>query len=150
MNEHIQASNKDLRVNARLSIPRDELDTQASRAGGPGGQHVNTSSTRIEVRWNVDASRVLSDSDRTRLREKLAGRIDSSGTIRVTASESRSQRRNRDVAEERLADLIREALVLPKTRKKTRRPRGAVEARLQGKRERAGRKRDRRRTNGDE
>jgi ribosome-associated protein len=149
MSADIYAANNDLRVNARLTIPRDELVVQASKAGGPGGQHVNTSSTRIEVRWNVESSRALSEADRARLRTSLAGRIDTAGMIRVTASESRSQRRNRDFAEERLADLVRRALVIPKTRKKTKKPRGAVEARLQQKRERAGRKKDRRRQSDD-
>jgi ribosome-associated protein len=129
-----------LRVNARVVIPRAELSVQASRSGGPGGQHVNTSSSRIEVRWNIRASAALAPDDVARLVAKLGSRISTDGTLRVTASESRSQRRNRDLAEARLVELVRRALVVPKPRRRTKRPRGAEEARLQEKRERAHRK----------
>jgi ribosome-associated protein len=140
----MQRRNNDLHVNGRVTIPRDEIDVQASRSGGPGGQHVNTSSTRIEVRWNLQATRALTDEEKTRVREKLGSRIDADGTIRVTSSESRSQHRNRDLAEGRLAELVRRALVVPKTRRATRRPRRAEEARLHTKRERANLKKGRR------
>jgi ribosome-associated protein len=133
-----------LRVNGRVSIPRSELEVRASRSGGPGGQHVNTSSTRVEVRWNLDQSRALTDDDKARVRAKLGTRLDADGTLRVTASESRSQRRNRTAAEERLAELVRRALVVPKPRRRSTRPKGADEARLRTKRERAERKRGRR------
>ena len=127
----------DLRVNGRVTIPRRELEVAASRSSGPGGQHVNTSSTRIEVRWNALASSALTVADKERLAEKLATRIDGECVIRVTASESRSQRRNRNVAEARLAELVRRALVVPRARRATSRPRGANEARLQSKHKRA-------------
>lgn len=77
----------DLRVNGRVTIPRRELEVAASRSSGPGGQHVNTSSTRIEVRWNALASSALTVADKERLAEKLATRIDGECVIRVTASE---------------------------------------------------------------
>lgn len=115
-----------------------------SRSGGPGGQHVNTSSTRVEVRWNLTRTRVLSADEKSRAREKLGARADADGTIRVTASDTRSQKRNRDLAEARLAELVRRALVIPKARRTTKRPRGAVEARLREKRERRERKTSRR------
>lgn len=130
----------DLRVSGRVAIPRAELETAASRSGGPGGQHVNTSSTRIEVRWNVATTSALTPEEKVRVREKLGPRIDADGTLRVTSSESRSQRRNRDTAEARLAELIRGALVVAKRRRATKRPRGADEARLRSKRERASQK----------
>jgi ribosome-associated protein len=122
-----------LPVNAEVSIPRHELTFRASRAGGPGGQHVNTSSTRVEILWNVDRSRALTADQRSRLRGKLGGRIDSQGNVRVVASASRSQTRNREDAEERLAAMIRRALVIEKPRKKTRPHRSAVESRLRSK-----------------
>jgi ribosome-associated protein len=137
-------------VNGRLRIPREELTTRASRAGGPGGQHVNTSSTRIEVVWNIDRSTALHDADRARLRERLASRIDAEGNVRVVASESRSQRRNRDLAEERLAELVRQALVIPKRRRPTRPTKSSVEARLTDKRRRSSTKHDRRRRPDDD
>src|SRR5213075_2639473 len=87
------------RINGHLAIPRAELTVRASRSGGPGGQHVNTSSTRIEVVWNVATSRVLRDADRQRLLEKLAARLDGEGNLRIVASDSRSQRQNRERAE---------------------------------------------------
>jgi ribosome-associated protein len=138
------SSDAALRVNADLSIPRSELTFRASRAGGPGGQHVNTSSTRVELSWNVDRSRALSDSQRSRLREKLASRLDGEGNVRVVASAYRSQSRNRDDAHDRLAALIRRALVVPRPRKKTKPGRGAVESRLQFKRHKSDKKRERR------
>lgn len=131
-------------VNSELSIPRFELAFRATRAGGPGGQHVNTSSTRVELLWNVDQSRTISDAQRARLRDKLGGRVDAQGNVRVVASAYRSQSRNRDDAEERLAAMIRRALVVPKPRKKTRPSRTAKENRLDSKRKHGDKKRHRR------
>ena len=137
-------------VNSDLSIPRHELTFRASRAGGPGGQHVNTSSTRVELLWNLERSRALSADQRARLREKLGGRVDGQGNVRVVASALRSQLRNREDAEARLASLLRRSLVIPKPRRKTRPTRGAVEQRLQSKRKLAEKKRTRRDRGHDE
>jgi ribosome-associated protein len=137
MTNPVHRRNSYLRVNGSVVIPREEIDLQASRSGGPGGQHVNTSSTRIEVRWNLDSTRALTAGEKARARAKLGARVDADGTIRVTASESRSQRRNRETAEERLVELMRKALVVPKPRRPTKPHRGAREARLQTKRERS-------------
>jgi ribosome-associated protein len=131
-------------VNDTLSIPRAELEARASRAGGPGGQHVNTSSTRVEVRWNVRRSAALGDEQRARLEERLASRLDGEGTLRVVASDSRSQRQNRELAEVRLADLVRRALVVPKRRRPTKPSRAAKQARLDKKRKQSGKKTQRR------
>ena len=103
-------------VDSGLSIPRHELQLRATRAGGPGGQHVNTSSTRIELLWNVRESRALSEAQRTQLLERMASRVDAQGNVRVVASAYRSQARNRDDALARLAAMIRKALVVPKAR----------------------------------
>ena len=143
MTSAMHTRNNELRVSGRVSIPRDELELQATRSGGPGGQHVNTSSTRVEVRWNLRTSRALSAEEKARAAAKLGTRVDADGTVRVTSSESRSQKRNRDLAEQRLAELVRKALVTPKPRRQTRRPRGADEARLHSKRERANLKKGR-------
>jgi ribosome-associated protein len=131
-------------VNERLSIPRSELIYRASRSGGPGGQHVNTSSTRIELLWDFTRSRALDDAQRARLAEKLAARLDAEGNVRVVASDRRSQQQNRAAADERLADLVRRALAVPKARKATKPSRAAREKRLAEKRHRAERKRRRR------
>lgn len=131
-------------VSDELRIPRDELSFRASRSGGPGGQHVNTSSTRVELMWNVSRSRVLSPEQRERLLTKLATRIDGDGVLRIVASENRSQARNRDAAEERLAALVRRALVVPKVRRKTRPTIGGVEKRLRSKKVLSNKKKARR------
>lgn len=131
-------------VDAAVSIPRSELAFRASRAGGPGGQHVNTSSTRVEVLWNPTTSGALDDTQRRRVLEKLAARLDSRGNVRVVSSAYRSQARNREDAEHRLAALIRRALQVPKARKKTRPGRAAKEARLRSKRRISEKKRERR------
>ena len=131
-------------VDSTITIPRSELSFRASRAGGPGGQHVNTSSTRVELLWNLDRSRALGEEQRARLRDKLAARIDADGNVRVVASANRSQLRNREDAEVRLATLIRRALVVPKVRRKTKPTRGSVELRLKSKKEHSRRKEQRR------
>lgn len=133
-----------LRVNARVAIPRAELAFQASRAGGPGGQHVNTSSTRVEVTWRPGTSAALTPAERARVIEKLAGKLDASGLLRVVAADTRSQVQNRALAEERLAALVRQALVVPKVRRPTAPSRASRERRLDAKRRQGERKRDRR------
>jgi ribosome-associated protein len=138
-----------IRVTHTVSIPRSELVVRATRSGGPGGQHVNTSATRIEITWDVMRTRALTDDERTRAIARLGARVSDEGMVRVVASDSRSQRQNRERAEGRLSDLIRRALAIPKARKRTRVPRGAIEARLEHKR-RLGERKRQRRWKGDE
>jgi ribosome-associated protein len=138
-----------LRVDAGHAIPRDELEVRATRSGGPGGQHVNVTSTRVEVRWNVPTTRALTPEERERVGARLASRLDGEGWLRVAASDTRSQRQNRQLAEHRLASLVAGALKVPKARKKTRTPRSATERRLQEKKLRGSRKRDRRKEGWD-
>jgi ribosome-associated protein len=133
-----------------FTVPLEELDIRASRSGGPGGQHVNTSSTRVEVRWNVAESPNLSTTERDRLLEKLASRIDRQGVLRVVASARRSQLQNREAAIERLRALVDTALQQPKPRKKTKPSKAAKAARLKEKRRRAERKQRRRPLRDDE
>jgi len=133
-----------LRVNGRVTLARDELHARATRSSGPGGQHVNRSATRVELLWRPSTSRSLGEADRARVVERLASRVDAAGFVRVVASEFRSQRQNRDAAEQRLAKLVRAALVVPKRRVPTRTPRVAVERRLAEKKLRSERKRLRR------
>ncbi len=130
-------------------IPDHELEFRATRSGGPGGQHVNTSSTRVEVQWNLRTSSVLTPDQRTRLLTKLASKIDAEGWIRVVASDSRSQLRNKEAARERLQDLVARGLMVPKRRKETRIPKAEKARRLEQKRRRSGIKRDRRRPPND-
>ncbi|MGQ0714210.1 MAG: alternative ribosome rescue aminoacyl-tRNA hydrolase ArfB [Gemmatimonadaceae bacterium] len=133
-----------IRVTETVSIPRSELVVRATRSGGPGGQHVNTSSTRIEITWDIARTRALTEDQRARALTRLGARVSDEGTVRVVASDSRSQRQNREGAENRLADLVRRALAVPKARKRTRTPHKAVEARLNAKRRHRERKQERR------
>ena len=138
-----------LAVNESLSIPRSELDVRVSRSSGAGGQHVNKTSSRVEIFWNVLSSRALDDAQRNRLREKLASRMTSDGSIRVVASDMRSQSRNRDLAEERLVDLVRRALIVPKKRRATKPTRASKEARLESKKRHSTKKAERRKESFD-
>lgn len=133
-----------------LVIPLAEIEVRASRAGGPGGQHVNTSSSRIEAVWNVRSSRVLSDEQRALLLARLVSRLDGEGQLRVVSQEHRSQLRNREAALARLGDVVRRALVVPRARKATRPTRASKERRLNQKRKRGSVKRDRRRPGPEE
>jgi ribosome-associated protein len=133
-----------LAVSESVAIPRGELEYRASRAGGAGGQHVNTSSTRIELLWNVRTTSALDEAARDRVATQLASRLDGDGWIRIVSSARRSQGQNREAAEARLAELVRAAMVVPKRRKATKPSRGAKEARLSEKRKRGDTKRQRR------
>jgi ribosome-associated protein len=139
-----------LEITPALLLPLAELDYRATRSGGPGGQHVNTSSTRIEVWWDVRSSPTLTEEQRARLMERLVTRLDSEGRLRVVASESRSQLRNREAATERLRELVASALAVRKPRKRTKPSRAAKAARLEAKRRRSALKRDRRPPGHDE
>lgn len=127
----------------KFVLPQEELRFRASRSSGPGGQHVNRASTRVEVLWNVKESRSLSEKTRRLILERLAHRIDGSGILRVVSSSRRSQHRNRQAAVRRMEELVSRALVVPKPRKPTRPPESAERSRLEVKRRRAEIKRSR-------
>ena len=133
-----------LQVMPDLRLPLSELDYQASRSGGPGGQHVNTSSTRIEVWWDIAESPTLTPAQRAQLLERLKTRLDSAGRLRLVSSGSRSQLRNREDVTERLREVVANALAVRKKRKPTRPSRAAKAARLEAKRRRAATKQRRR------
>ena len=133
-----------VRVNRSLEIPESELETTFSTSGGPGGQHANKSSTRVELRWNVADSEVLGPRQRARLLDKLGHRIDSKGVLRVVSDAHRSQLRNRIDVEKRLADIVAAALKKEKPRRKTQPSKAAKEKRLQQKRRRSELKKSRR------
>ena len=130
-------SDTHIEVNPHVSIPRSELDYRATRSGGPGGQHVNTSSTRVELLWNVDQSPSISEEQRTRLKLKLRKRIGADGVFRLTSTGSRSQFQNKEDVTRRFANMLEQALRIPKPRKKTKVPRAVKEARLQSKKNRS-------------
>ncbi len=134
---------EDLRVSRGLVIPGAELRETASRSSGPGGQHVNTSSTRVTLRWNAAHSDALTDRQRARLLERLARRLSRDGELIVHAGRARSRARNREQARARLAERVRDALATQRTRVPTRPPGGARERRLSDKKRRATTKRQR-------
>ena len=132
-------------VRQGLQIPGEELSESTSRAGGPGGQHVNKTSTKVTLRWSVRESAVLSDTWRARLLEKLGSRLTREGELVVQAESSRSLSANREDARVRLAELVREALHVPKARRKTKPTRGSQRRRVAEKKRRSDVKRNRRR-----
>jgi ribosome-associated protein len=133
-----------LEVSPTVAIPRAELVYRATRAGGPGGQHVNTSSTRIELLWNLRTTAALEPEVRDRVAAQLLTKLDGEGWIRIVSASSRSQGQNREAAEERLVAMIRGALVVRKKRKPTKPTFGSKQARLEGKKKRGDTKRMRR------
>ena len=135
----------DLEVSPALTIPASELGWRFSRSSGPGGQHVNTSDSRVELSWNVADSGVLSDGQRLRLLTHLGPRI-VAGVITVTASERRSQLRNREIALAKLSALVAEGLAPEAARRRATRPtRGSNRRRLAAKEQRSATKRQRQR-----
>src|SRR3954462_4786243 len=129
-----------IQVTPALAIPRSELTYKATRAGGAGGQHVNTSSTRIELLWDFRHSASLSDAQKARVEDKLATRIDAEGLIRVVSANRRSQMQNRVAAEARLAELITAAMYVAPRRKKTKPSKASKEQRLQSKKRQSDKK----------
>ncbi|MGY3378394.1 ribosome-associated protein [Arthrobacter sp. TE12231] len=135
----------DLEVSPALTIPSAELGWRFSRSSGPGGQHVNTSDSRVELSWNIAASAALSEGQRLRLVTRLGPRL-IAGVITVTASERRSQLRNREIALAKLAALVAEGLAPDAARRRATKPtRGSTRRRLAAKGQRAATKQQRRR-----
>jgi ribosome-associated protein len=145
-----EITDNSLVIGPDLRIPLSELQYRTSRSGGPGGQHVNTSSTRVEVTWNVAGSPSLSPEQRGRLLQQLASRLDSEGQLRLVSSGTRSQLRNKEDVTERLRSTLAAALVVRKKRKPTKPSRAAKAARLAAKRKRAATKRQRQAPGGDD
>lgn len=133
-----------LRVTPSCLIDRSELEWLVSRSGGPGGQHANTSDTRVEVRFDVAGSQSLGPRQRARLLERLGG------VVRATASDSRSQARNRELALERLRVRLAKGLAVDAPRRPTRPSRSARKKRVETKRKRGDTKRQRRRPGMDD
>ena len=135
----------DLEVSPALTIPERELGWRFSRSSGPGGQHVNTSDSRVELFWNVAESSTLSDDQRMRLLARLAKRL-VAGVITVTASERRSQLRNRELALAKLADLVAAGLAPDApSRRPTKPTRGSGRRHLAAKQQRSATKKQRQR-----
>ncbi|KQQ09664.1 MULTISPECIES: alternative ribosome rescue aminoacyl-tRNA hydrolase ArfB [Rathayibacter] len=139
----------DLEIGRGLTIPASELQWRFSRSSGPGGQHVNTSDSRVQLTWDVAGSAVLGEEQRARLLERLERRL-VAGTVTVTVSEQRSQLRNREAALESLRGLVSAALAPPAApRRPTRPTRGSARRHLAAKQQRSATKRQRRRPTDD-
>jgi len=135
----------DLEVTPALTIPASELGWRFSRSSGPGGQHVNTSDSRVELFWNVVASSTLSDEQRLRIVARLDRQL-VAGVVTVTASEQRSQLRNREIALDKLAGLVASALAPDGPRRRPTKPtKGSGRRHLAAKQQRSATKRQRQR-----
>ena len=133
----------DLVINDRVTIPAGELSIAFSRSGGPGGQNVNKVSSKVDLRWNPQASLALSEEDRAWLLQKLRSKLTSDGTLIVTSTLTRDQIKNRDDATSKLTLIVRAALDRPKPRKATKVSRGAKRRRVADKRHHAEKKANR-------
>ncbi|GAA4745896.1 alternative ribosome rescue aminoacyl-tRNA hydrolase ArfB [Gordonia alkaliphila] len=131
-----------------LRIPASELIEQFSRSSGPGGQGVNTTDSRVQLSLDLAATTALDDAQRARMLRALAPRL-SGGVLTIAASEERAQRRNRTLARQRLADLLREAVAPEVPRRPTRRTKGSQRRRLDAKTRRGALKVNRRRPAAD-
>ncbi len=132
-----------VRVRDDIDIGEDEIGFSFSRSSGPGGQNVNKVATRVTVLWDVQSSKSVNDADRTRIRRRLAGRINREGILRVTSSRHRTRKANRTAALIRFAELLSTALERRPPRVPTKPTRAAKERRLAGKRRRGLQKRER-------
>jgi ribosome-associated protein len=130
-----------VRVSGSLRIPVSEIQLRHSTSGGPGGQHANKASTRVDLSWNVDRSKALGPRQRQRIRERLRTRIDTNGTLQLSSAIHRSQLRNREEVLNRLALLLQDALRLEKKRRRTQPSNRAKDARVQQKKRRGAVKR---------
>ena len=139
-----------LPITASVSLPLAELTLRATTGGGPGGQHVNRSSTRIELWWDAAHSPSLTADQRARVIERLGTRLTADGVLRLVAAASRSQLQNKTEAIERLQHLLARALAIPRVRRATRPTRASKERRLTEKKTQSARKRDRQRPRSDD
>lgn len=104
------AGDSGLEIDSDLTIPGAEIREAASRSGGPGGQHVNKTNTRVTLRWNIRKSRALTSHQRGQLLQRLRVRLTLEGDLVVNADRTRSRARNREHARQRIVELVREAL----------------------------------------
>jgi ribosome-associated protein len=119
-----------LKITGKISIPFSEIRFITSRSSGPGGQHVNTTDSRVTLLFNVEETNSLTPFQKSKIKDKLSGRVDKRGVLQVSSQESRSQKSNKDSAVERFIELLQWALKPVKPRKNTVVPRRAKRKRL--------------------
>ncbi|RYY19803.1 MAG: aminoacyl-tRNA hydrolase [Cytophagaceae bacterium] len=122
-----------------------EITFQTSRSSGPGGQNVNKVESRVELRWHLSDSQIISALQKQLILEKVAGQLTAEGLLLVTAQDDRSQLRNKEIALARFYELLQKSLRRPKPRRATRPSAGAVRQRLEGKKRQGEKKANRRR-----
>ena len=132
------AERREVRISNRIVVPEQELTWRYGPSGGPGGQHANTSNTRVELVWEIEGTTAVKAEEQQRLLEQLGPRV------RIVVDDTRSQSRNRDLAIDRLEAQVREGLVVKRSRRKTKPKRGAIERRLKAKKQQSDRKASRR------
>lgn len=130
----------DLYVTDRVVLPHAELSLSYSRSGGPGGQHVNTTETRVQLRWAMADSDAVHPAVKRRLAERFPSRVTTEGDFLVTADGSRSRHANIEEAHERLSEQIRSCLAPPKRRRATRPTRASQRRRVESKKKRGKKK----------
>ncbi|MHC4841456.1 MAG: alternative ribosome rescue aminoacyl-tRNA hydrolase ArfB [Planctomycetota bacterium] len=132
-----------LKISNNITVDESELEFTFARSGGPGGQHVNKTSSKVLLRWKLDTATGIPAAVMARLRTLQARLINDDGELLVTCAETRSQHRNREICLERLTDMLRAAAVAPKKRKPTKPSRGAIKRRQESKKRQSDKKKRR-------
>ena len=140
---------EELVIQRGITIPAWELWWTASRSGGPGGQHANKTSSRVTLHWSVSQSSALSPAMKARALRKLRSRLTGEGELLVSVDTTRSQHQNRELARERLAQIVRDSLKVPKRRVATKPTKGSQRRRIEAKKARGDTKKMRKKPSTD-
>lgn len=140
----------DLPINRRITIPGQEIETSTSRSSGPGGQHANKTSTRTTVSFNLETTSIFSPAQQVRVLSKLRHRLTAEGDLKISDDSTRSQKQNLEKARARLAKLIADALIVPKSRVKTKPSKRAKARRVDSKKKRGNKKKMRKKPSRDD